>query len=491
MRPRQVTVLETEESPGTFVASVGPVVHYRRVVTTSAAPAGGYRVQQRVEVVEAIPFWGFLFGPPLAGHLGRIQPHKRPPFWLPADIVDSRAAAALARLATLSMALVYCVTLLTQTITYAAEQFGADKGAQGIALAAVRLDIVLSLPLALLADRRGRRWLVVSATTGALALTAVGAFAPNLLLLAGAQIAARGAANAALVSLSVMTAEEMPAGARAWATSMLTVGGVMGAGICLFALPLADVAPDAWRLLFLLPLAFIPIVLGAGRGLLETRRYTTSAETRLRPPKALQQLQSHRGRFVLLAASGLLLAIFSTPASQFQNEFLRTERGFSGAQISLLVVLTGLPGGIGIVVGGRLAERGRRLVGAAAIVGGVGSTVLMFHSYGAGLYVWSTIGSILGAAAVPALAVYGAELFPTEARGAANGGIGLVSRVGSVIGLVVVGHLADRIGLSRALLYMSAGPFILTVLILAFYPETAHKELEDLNPEDEPLPDLP
>ncbi len=212
-----------------------------------------------------------------------------------------------------------------------------------------------------------------------------------------------------------------------------------------------------------------------------------SAETRVETPKARQQLRSHRARFVLLASSGLLLAIFSTPASQFQNEFLRNERGFNGAQISLFVVLTALPGGVGIVAGGRLAERGRRLVGAVAIVGGVGCTVAMYYSSGAGLYAWSTIGSILGAAAVPALAVYGAELFPTEARGAANGGIGLVSRVGSVIGLVVVGQLADHIGLSRALLYMAAGPLILTVLVLAFYPETAHKELEDLNPEDVPL----
>jgi hypothetical protein len=55
-----------------------------------------------------------------------------------------------------------------------------------------------------------------------------------------------------------------------------------------------------------------------------------------------------------------------------------------------------------------------------------------------------------------------------------------------VVGLVVVGQLSDRVGLPRALTYVAVGPLILTALILAFYPETAHRELEDLNPEDPP-----
>ena len=373
LRPRSITVVEQEESPGTFVARAGPVVHYRRVVTRRAIRRRAEpRARSGSRSTPPFRFWASSSDRSLAGHLGRIEPHKKPPFWLPADIVDREASATLARLAVLSMALIYTVTLLSQTITYAAEEFGADKGAQGLALAAVRLDIVLSLPLALLADRRGRRWLIVVATTAALGLTAFGAFAPNLFVLAIAQVVARGAANAALVTLAVMTAEEMPAGARAWATSMMTVGGVLGGGLCVLALPIADVAPGSWRVLFLIPLVFIPLVRLAGRKLHETRRYQASVDARTEAPNAWKVLRSHRGRFALLSASGLLLAVFTTPASQFQNEFLRNDRGFSGAQISLFVVLTALPGGIGIVAGGRLAERGRRLVGAAAIFGGVG-----------------------------------------------------------------------------------------------------------------------
>jgi MFS family permease len=231
----------------------------------------------------------------------------------------------------------------------------------------------------------------------------------------------------------------------------------------------------------------IPLALRAAKGLEETQRFVAHVERRVERVKLTKVLEEHRGRLLLLSASAGLIALFGTPASQFQNEFLRDERGFSGAQITLFIVLTSIPGALGIIGGGWLAERGRRVVGAASTFFGVGLTVVMFFTSGVWLWLWSALGSALGAAAIPALGVYGAELFPTEARGAANGAIGFVSRVGSVVGLIIAGQLGDSIGLPRALAYLSIGPLILTVLILVAYPETAHKELEDLNPEDAPV----
>jgi MFS family permease len=190
----------------------------------------------------------------------------------------------------------------------------------------------------------------------------------------------------------------------------------------------------------------------------------------------------------LLAVSTFLLALFTVPAAQFQNEFLRDERGFSAARITVFTVLTATPAGIGIVVGGRLADlRGRRLVGAVAVAGGVGLTVLMYLSHGWPLWAWSVIASIIGGASIPALGVYGPELFPTSLRGRANGLISALGRIGSVVGLVAAGVLAKKLGsLSPALAILAVGPAALAVLILVAYPETAGKELEELNPEDAP-----
>jgi MFS family permease len=203
-------------------------------------------------------------------------------------------------------------------------------------------------------------------------------------------------------------------------------------------------------------------------------------------------MAGHGRRFWLLASSAFLVNLFFAPASQFGNEYLRTERGFSAARISLFTILTATPGAIGVVVGGRLAERSRRAVGSVALALGVAATVAMYLSGGWTLWIWSVAGSIVGGATIPALGVYGPELFPTSLRGRANGTIAVLGRAGSVVGLIGAGLLAerfdDRLGPSLALLAL--GPAALAVLIVVAYPETAHTELEDLNPEDAPPPAL-
>jgi hypothetical protein len=63
---------------------------------------------------------------------------------------------------------------------------------------------------------------------------------------------------------------------------------------------------------------------------------------------------------------------------------------------------------------------------------------------------------------------------------------------GAAAGLWIVGTLSDRWGsLGPAVALMAIGPAILAVLVLAFYPETAHRELEDINPEDAVLRTIP
>ena len=62
--------------------------------------------------------------------------------------------------------------------------------------------------------------------------------------------------------------------------------------------------------------------------------------------------------------------------------------------------------------------------------------------------------------AVPALAVYGPELFGTHDRGRSNGIIITIGVMGSVLGLLVAGVLSDRLGgeLGPALALLAVGP---------------------------------
>ena len=196
LQPRQGLVLERRTGEGTFVMEQGPLRHYAREVTVTPAPGGGHAVRQVVEAELAVPYWGWLFAVPYrralarldsggarrpgeAGRQGRAS-DQRPPWWAPPDRLDQQAAVTLAALCLLSLVLGYATALLSQTITFAAKEFHAGKPAQGIALASVRADILLSFPLVALTDRRGRRRILLVATAAACVVTAIGAGAPSL-----------------------------------------------------------------------------------------------------------------------------------------------------------------------------------------------------------------------------------------------------------------------------------------------------------------------
>jgi MFS family permease len=476
--PRHDVVAERAAGGNRYVLDHGPFDRYTRSVHVTPDD-GRYSVTQQFDYRLPAGTWRFLMNHPMRRALRRPpRPDGRLPWWYPPQRPDARAASVLGMLATLSLVVGYHATLLTQTMSFAADEFGAGTTAQGGAFAAVRAGALVAVLLAAMADRRGRRRLLVLSLFGAIGSTAVGALAPNLPTLAATQVVNRGTVSAASLLLVVIAAEEMPAGARAYALSLLSMTGALGAGMALWVLPVADVGLRTWRILYVIPLVFVPLVLRFGRLIPESRRY-------VRPHRTVR-LAGHYHRLALLAGASFLLLLFTTPQSQFRTEFLRDERGMSAAAVSLFIMATSTPASIGIVVGGRLADtRGRRMVGAVGAVVGTGLLALSFTLDGPAMWLAATLGSIFAAALVPALSVYGPELFPTSLRGRANGIINTVATVGSVIGLVVAGFLIDRLdSFGLALGLLAVGPLVMAAVVLAFFPETAWRELEDLNPED-------
>jgi len=518
--------ITTTTTTTTFGLDTGPVHEWERTVTVApaaGAPAGTVEIAEEVRYRLAVPVWGVLFRVALNRHLRRPPRDEDAgvPWWAPPVVVDARAATVLSLLCVIGAVAGYLGTLITQTLTYAAEDFGAGKGAQGTLLASVRVGVLLSLVIVSFADRRGRRSVLIASVIGACLLTGVAALAPGMVFLGVAQTFSRALSTVVALLVAIMAVEEMPAGARAFSVSVLTMTAGLGAGLCVANLVYVDMATGAWRIAFLVPLLAVYPCWRIGRRLPETHRFAarklllstegvvrdvpdivdaTYEEVPDEPPttsanagtagtrRRLLPRHFDWRRFVLLACSGFLWSLFLAPAAQFLNEFLRTERGFSGALIAVFVLVTNTPAGIGIVAGGKLADRhGRRVIGAIGVIGGVGFTVVSYLSWGWPLWLASLTASVIGALAVPALAVYGPELFPTGQRGAANGGLQVVSVAGSSTGLLLAGWMADRLGgLGPAMAVLAIGPLILVVLVLALFPETAGRELEDLNPEDRP-----
>ena len=484
MVPRDGVVLERASGQGRFELAEGPFADYRRTVVAETLPDGRVHVTQTVEFRLDIPYWGFIFVLPFKGVLGRLGPVPARTWWSPPDRFDARAAHVFGLLAAASVMVGFLASLMTQTATFAVDEFAESNAAQGTALAVTRAAALFALPLVALADRRGRRRIVIVTAIAGPIVAATGALAPSLVWLTVSQTLTRSLALAMGITIAILLAEEMPANSRAYGVSLVSMAGAFGVGLILFALPLADVDERGWRAVYALALLGLPLAWDLRRRLPESRRFGA--------PHQDVPVRSHGARFRLLAVSGLLLAVFGAPASQFHNEFLRDELGFSGGRISLFTIATNTPGVIGIVIGGRLADtRGRRPVAAVGLAVGTLATVAQFNSAGWPVWVWSLAGAIVGAAVVPALGVYGPELFPTSLRGRLTGVITVISLVGSVLGLVAVGVLSERFDqLGPALALMAIGPLALAALVLLAYPETAHHTLEELNPEDLPPPSL-
>ena len=139
-----------------------------------------------------------------------------------------------------------------------------------------------------------------------------------------------------------------------------------------------------------------------------------------------------RRRFGVLATVALLVNLFVAPASFFQNGYLKDVRGYSATLIAIFTIATATPAGIGLIIGGRLADiRGRKRLIAAGLPAATAFGVLSFAVGGPVMWLSVFLAGTLGGITYPAIAVYRAELFPTGNRGRAAGmldGIGAARR---------------------------------------------------------------
>ena len=481
-QPRDTMVAETVAHLGDnvvlFGQANGPCTSYERRVVVDHA---GARAHESIRYELEVPFWGWLIGPIFRRSLRRRAERTGQPWWAPPQRLDAHQVDTLARLVMLAICSGYIGTLLSQLMTFAGREFGAGPAAQGSAQAATRIGILVALVATTLSDRVGRRRILLFCLIGACIASSLTAAATDLITFAGIQILARGLTTGADVVRAVALAEDMPAGARAYAISLCAMGAGLGSGVVVWMLPLADLDPRLWRLIFALSLLFAPLAWRAGKGLKESRRFHEHRHDPDRP-----RLASHRSRLLMLAAAAMLTTVFAAPASQLQNEYLRGERGYSAGLITVFTLVTATPAGLAVFFGGRLAAvYGRRRIGAIGLVG-ASAGILASYVFGGALLWWGAIaGTLFGGLVVPTLVVYGPELFPTRLRGRANGVITLCAVIGSVVGLLTVGHLSETFGrFGPAMAIVATGPVAVALVVLTRFPETARRELEELNPTD-------
>lgn len=463
---------------------------------------GSTELTLRAEYRFAMPYFGWFFLPLLrrsmkatlvamadvieARALGRLPPPPlKRPAWVPRDRTTGRQAASVATICAALAVAGFGGSLFTQALPFLANSFDASDADLGVALSATRAGTLLGLAGAALADRRGRRRILLLSVAGVCAAGAISSLAPNLVSFAALQVVVRGCVQLATVVGYIAVTEESPEGSRAFLLAF--AGMAFGAGFALAAtlVPLGDLGAGMWRVMFAASALGLLLLPGLARRMTETRRYAELAARKVSASSRELVDALYGGRFTVVAAMGFLLGFFGSPSLQFTNQYLSDVRGYSGVGITILRAVTqALPALVAIVLGGRLAEsQGRKPVASRATLALAAASAGFFLLGGPSLWAMMLLATVAGAMSGPAITTFTTELFPTEVRGRAGAALLAISVSGAVSGLLIVGYLADPLGdVGRAVAVTCVAPILVALFLIPRLPEARGRALDEVSP---------
>jgi MFS family permease len=388
----------------------------------------------------------------------------------------------LAPLSTAGFFEVYDVALLTLAAPQIAAGLGVGVATFGIGVAIIRIFTLGSVPLLRLADRWGRRPMLIGSLAAFSLVTGLTSLAWGLVAFVVLQALARVflATESGLAGLVV--AEELREDRRGAGLSVLGIISGIGYGAVAGMLLLIPLTPLDWRLFYLVALVPLGIAAFLRRGLPETRAFVAArGADRLQQsfvPRLAPRDRPRLRRVVLIVSA---FGLVQTSGFFYGSELAQDDYGWTGL-FTLLILVSALFGILGFWLGGRISDlAGRRPMMALAMVLGAAGTVMVFTEvpglFPPGLFLLTVAGSCFMAASV----AYIAELFPTEVRATTTAFVLACQVVAGSAGLAVLGGLAGVVSPSLLLIVLGAclAP---AALALRGLPETARRDLIRVSP---------
>ena len=198
-----------------------------------------------------------------------------------------------------------------------ADKVGLSGTSLGIGLAIIRLASLGSLPLIGIADRLGRRRVILAVTILGLALTVVAAASPGYWWFVAIFVFGRPLLSATNALAEVMAAEETSSRDRAAAVALIAAGYGVGAGLSAIIHSLASGALG-FRGIFALAILPLALVLFVRGWIEEPSRFMVAEAAADRPTPVLGAIgPRYRARVLVLAAIAFAISIITGPANSF------------------------------------------------------------------------------------------------------------------------------------------------------------------------------
>lgn len=365
--------------------------------------------------------------------------------------------------------------------TTIADQAGLSGTTLGIGLAIIRLASLGGLPLAGLADRFGRRTLLLLTVGAGLVLTALAAASPTYWWFVAIFACGRPLLSATNALAQVNAAEQTGTHDRAMAMALVAGAYGMGAGLTAFIHSLW-VSSLGFRGLFALALVPLIVLVRVRRWITEPERFTVSAASTDHPLPVFGVISTdYRRRLIVVALFTFTLSWISGPANSFIFLYARDIVHQRGGVTALMIVGAGITGFAGLILGRWLADHiGRRPTAALGMVGIALFALLTYSGSRNALVIGYILGVLAGSVLAPAIGSLVNELFPTSVRASVSGWCIAASVTGAVLGLITFGALADvhnRFALAGALTFL---PAIVGVGLFWLVPETKGREADEL-----------
>jgi putative MFS transporter len=343
----------------------------------------------------------------------------------------------------------------------------------GIGLAIIRAANLASLPATALADRVGRRTVLLGGGMLGLLLTAAAALSPNFWWFVAIFAAGRPLLSASVTISGVHVAEQARAAGRASAVAFVTAAYAVGTGV------LAVVRSFGLDFRTVFAAALVPmVIIGAiSRWVPETEHSAAAREHAPSLPGAVPS--GWRGRVALVCVIHLAIGLLEGPVNGYIFLYGEQVLGLQTWTVTAVFLASGATGLVGLLIGRWGSDRfGRRVT--------AGTALATAAALGAATYAGPEWLFVIGfplvvtanSALSPAAGALDAEVFTSRVRATAAGWLTASQVVGTVLGVLGFGLFVDRIGTFGGAALLIAVPAILAATLYALLPETRGRQLD-------------